>query len=200
MALPFNQITLDANQVAQTNQGLGNSIVTALGQIQVGISRIQRDNNQMQADIAQIQRDNNQMQADIHQIQVNIANLLRNQNQNQRTRLNRGQICTMINGGIAKSSFENLSIEKSRSYTWVQANIPNFRFYQIKLFFESLINNINQAHSRQIRNPTRDEKRSKVLFFKYLDIFWDKISRYIRNNPNQFQSASNTAKASLVVQ
>lgn len=85
-------------------------------------------------------------------MQTIINNILRNQDVN----LNRGDVCDLINKGIAKHNFENYHIEKSQSYDWTNANLANLLFFQMKIFFKNLIDNYQNHQNgccRQIRDP-----------------------------------------------
>lgn len=198
----------------QISQNLGRSITTELNnihqanaQIQADVTQMRADINQMRADITNLTQTQTQMRADVNNIlqgqtrmQADIANLLQNQAQNQAVGLNRLQVCKMINKGVAKQNFENFEIERSKSFVWVQANLQDLRFLQVKLFFQKLIDSNQNRRRRLIRNPTRDEKRNMQLYFRYLDLFWDILSRFIRNNNNNYQAALAAANAVIIVQ
>lgn len=89
---------------------------------------------------------------------------------------------TMKFTNIIDDAFHNYEIQEFQSCPlancevarWININLPNFRFVQIKMFFDLVFDNLIQENkvSAQIK-PNRSAKRKRKTFYNHLNSWWD---------------------------
>lgn len=178
-----------------------NSIQQQLGQQQPGQPSIQQQLKQQQQDLHAIQRQLGQQQPGQPSIQQQLQQILlaisqqqglqqqkqpviqQQQGQVHQAPLTQNDVREMINKGIAKDKLESYDYCELQSYQYIKSNFFDFRYSQIKLFFDGLITDLNQQNHTQIPLPARNDNRSLKSYLRYLDSIWPEIQPHLMHPP-----------------
>lgn len=83
---------------------------------------------------------------------------------------------------IVDEAFHNYEIQEFQSCPlvnceaakWINTNLPNFRFVQIKLFFDQVFDYlISEKKVPANIRPNRSTKRKRKIFYDHLNSWWD---------------------------
>lgn len=82
-----------------------------------------------------------------------------------------------------KPNFNFIELNQFNSVKWINNNLNEFKFIQIIYFFDKILNKMskNKIIPEEIK-LTRDEKRSKLDLYNYLESYWEILQPALEQN------------------